>query len=73
MEKEISTRMGDGQRIKMSAAQVKEDLSAGTKDAADRGSIPDLPPVVLLVWYCSTVNINVLRMHEEVPQPLPPR
>ena len=39
----ILTRMGDGQRIKISAAQVKEDLSAGTKDAAERGSIPELP------------------------------
>jgi len=47
MGKEISTRMGDGQRIKMSAAQVKEDLSAGTKDAAERGSIPELPPAEL--------------------------
>ena len=43
----ILTRMGDGPSIKMSAAQVKEDLSAGTKDAAERGSIPELPPTEL--------------------------
>ncbi len=47
MEKEILTRMGTGQRVKMSAAQVKEDILAGMKDAADRGSIPELPPAEL--------------------------
>ena len=47
MEKEILTRMGTGQRVKISATQVKEDLLAGTKDAADRGSIPELPPAEL--------------------------
>ncbi len=47
MEKEILTRMGTGQRVKISATQVKEDLLAGTKDAADRGSIPELLPVEL--------------------------
>jgi dimethylamine--corrinoid protein Co-methyltransferase len=34
--------MGDGQRVKMSATQVKEDIAAGTEDAADRGKIPEL-------------------------------
>ncbi|UCG54678.1 MAG: [dimethylamine--corrinoid protein] Co-methyltransferase, partial [Dehalococcoidia bacterium] len=42
MSEDISTRMGDGQRITMSVAQVKEDLVAGTKDAAERGEIPEL-------------------------------
>jgi len=42
MEKDILTRMGDGQRIRISSAQVKEDILAGTKDAADRGKIPEL-------------------------------
>ena len=42
MVKDVLTRMGDGQRIKMSPAQIKEDLLAGTKDAADRGRIPEL-------------------------------
>ena len=42
MEGEILTRMGDGQWIRLSAAQVKEDILAGTKDAADRGKIPEL-------------------------------
>ena len=42
MEKEIITRMGNGQRVKMSPAQVKEDLLAGTKDAADKGRVPEL-------------------------------
>ncbi len=42
MQEEILTRMGDGQQVKMSAIQVKEDITAGTKDAADRGKIPEL-------------------------------
>jgi dimethylamine--corrinoid protein Co-methyltransferase len=42
MTEEIITRCGDGQRIKMSPAQVKEDLLAGTKDAADKGVIAEL-------------------------------
>ena len=37
--------MGDGQRIRMSPTQVKEDIVAGTKDAADRGNIPELTTV----------------------------
>jgi len=40
--KEILTRMGDGERVTMSVSQVKEDLEAGTRDAADRGKIPEL-------------------------------
>lgn len=39
---EILTRMGDGQRITMPPSQVKEDLLAGTQDAADRGKVPAL-------------------------------
>jgi len=42
MQKEIFTRMGDGQLIKMSSAQIKEDIASGTFDAADRGKIPEL-------------------------------
>lgn len=42
MEESILTRMGDGQRVKMSPAQVKEELLAGTKDAADKGRVPEL-------------------------------
>ena len=42
MEEDILTRMGDGQRVKLSAAQVREDLLAGMKDAAERGKIPEL-------------------------------
>jgi len=39
---DILTRMGDGQRITMPASQVKAELLAGTKDAADRGKVPEL-------------------------------
>jgi dimethylamine--corrinoid protein Co-methyltransferase len=41
---DILTRMGDGQRIAMSASLVKEDLLAGTKNAADTGRVPELTP-----------------------------
>jgi dimethylamine--corrinoid protein Co-methyltransferase len=34
--------MGDGQRVSMSSDRVKEDLLAGTRDAADRGKVPEL-------------------------------
>lgn len=42
MEKRIFTRMGDGERIMMSSEEVREDLLAGTNDAADRANIPVL-------------------------------
>jgi len=41
---DIPTRMGDGQRVTLSASQVKDDLLAGTLDAADRGRVPALTP-----------------------------
>jgi len=39
---QILVRIGDGERISMSAKEVKEDILAGTQDAADRGQIPEL-------------------------------
>ncbi len=41
---DILTRMGDGQRMTMSPSQVKEELLAGTKNAADTGRVPPLAP-----------------------------
>ena len=38
----ISTRMGDGHRVKMPEAEVLKDLEAGTQDAAERAKIPPL-------------------------------
>ena len=38
---DILTRMGDGQRVTMSPSEVKEDLLAGTKHAADAGRVPE--------------------------------
>jgi len=35
-------RMGDGERVLMSPGQIKEDLLAGTQDAAQRADIPAL-------------------------------
>ena len=45
MRSEILTRMGDGMRIRMSVDHVKEDIAAGTEDAADRGGVPPLTPM----------------------------
>ena len=41
MEK-IVTRMGDGSRIEMSAAEIQEELETGARDAAERGRVPNL-------------------------------
>lgn len=42
MTDKMLVRMGDGERISMSADQVKADLLAGTRDAAERAEIPEL-------------------------------
>ena len=41
MEK-LVTRMGDGSRIEMSAAEIQEELEAGAQDAADRAKVSAL-------------------------------
>ena len=38
----ILTRMGDGLRISMSPAEIKEELLVGTTDAAETGNVPPL-------------------------------
>ena len=38
MEKFV-TRMGDGSRIEMSAAEIQEELEAGAQDAAERARV----------------------------------
>ena len=42
MSKHIMTRMGDGERVFMEAAELKKDLQTGTRDAAERAQIPEL-------------------------------
>jgi len=42
MSDKILTRMGDGERLWMSASEVREDIAAGTEDAARRAKIPQL-------------------------------
>jgi len=42
MQEKIYTRMGDGELVSMSVAEVKEDILAGTEDAARRAEIPEL-------------------------------
>lgn len=44
MGKRIFTRMGDGERMAMSPEEVKDDLLAGTNDAAKRAKVPVLTP-----------------------------
>ena len=42
MKDKILTRMGDGERIWMAVSAIKEDIAAGTADAARRAKIPQL-------------------------------
>ena len=42
MSDDIFTRMGDGERLRMPALEVKEDIESGTEDAARKGKIPPL-------------------------------
>jgi dimethylamine--corrinoid protein Co-methyltransferase len=42
MKKKIFTRMGDGELVSMSVAGVRQDIVAGTQDAARRAEIPEL-------------------------------
>ncbi len=44
MSDKIFIRMGDGERVKLSTAEIKEDISVGTMDAARRGRIPEMTP-----------------------------
>ncbi len=39
---EILTRMGDGERITMPISEIKDEILAGTEDAAEKGRIPQL-------------------------------
>lgn len=42
MSDKFLIRMGDGERVWLSAADIKEDIRAGTEDAARKGKIPAL-------------------------------
>ncbi len=42
MENKILTRMGDGERLWLDAEEIRQDIAAGTADAADRGGIAEL-------------------------------
>lgn len=42
MSDKILIRMGDGERISLSADEIKEDILAGTQDAARRGRISEM-------------------------------
>ena len=69
MQDKIITRMGDGARIELSAEHVKEDILAGTQDAADRGKIPQLNPdelEQLFEIFADTNRIVSVKPGEEV-------
>ena len=42
MSEKILTRMGDGERVLMTPSEIKDDIQAGTTDAAQRAKIPEL-------------------------------
>ncbi len=42
MSDDILTRMGDGERLRMYADEIKEDIAAGTADAAKRAKVSQL-------------------------------
>ncbi len=42
MQRKIETRMGDGERVLMSAEDIKEDIQVATQEAARRAEIPEL-------------------------------
>ena len=42
MQKSILTRMGDGERLKMSPLEIKTELQDGSQTAASMARIPDL-------------------------------
>jgi dimethylamine--corrinoid protein Co-methyltransferase len=42
MSDKILIRMGDGERVLLSATEIEEDILAGTRDAARRGRIPEM-------------------------------
>ena len=42
MKDRFRTRMGDGELVSLSTAEVKDDILAGTRDAAARADIPEL-------------------------------
>ncbi|MCP4263855.1 MAG: hypothetical protein GY774_41065 [Planctomycetes bacterium] len=42
MSKQILTRMGDGSRKIMTVEKIREDVADGSRDAAERGMIPEL-------------------------------
>lgn len=44
MGKKILTRMGDGMRVSMPEEELREDLSAGSRDAVEKAKIPELTP-----------------------------
>jgi dimethylamine--corrinoid protein Co-methyltransferase len=69
MPDKITTRMGDGARVELSAEQVKEDILAGTLDAADRGKIPELDPderQQLFEFFADTNRIVAVKPGQEV-------
>ena len=69
MQDKIITRMGDGVRVELPAEQIKEDILAGTLDAADRGKIPELNSdelEILFEIFADTNRIVAVEAGQEV-------
>jgi dimethylamine---corrinoid protein Co-methyltransferase len=66
----ILTRMGDGYAVEMTPEEVREDLAAGSADAAKRGKIPILEPDefdYLFDMFANPIRVwGVERGHEAV-------
>jgi dimethylamine--corrinoid protein Co-methyltransferase len=59
----IVTRMGDGSRIEMSAAEIQEELETGARDAAERARVPNLDDdeitYLLDLYRCQIQNCGI--------------
>ena len=66
----ILTRMGDGYAVEMTPEEVREDLAAGSADAAKKGKIPVLEPDefdYLFDMFANPIRVwGVERGHEAV-------
>ncbi len=64
MSKQILSRMGDGERLWLDAAEVREDIAAGTADAAERGGVAPLTAdeqeqlFAIMAEPCRAVSVN---------------
>ena len=64
MAEKILSRMGDGERLWLEAEKVRDDIAAGTQDAAERGGIAPLTVddqeqlLAIMAEPCRAVSVN---------------